>query len=100
MARSIRRPRSLTSAWWTSSTSTSADLGRPLAAEVVSIEAVERLIQPVEQQEIARPGALLAEPRRPARNVLFHRKRQQLPLGGPTDGPRQARVEEPDDGAE
>jgi hypothetical protein len=70
------------------------------ATEVLRVELPMQALQPVEQPDISRPGALSPLGLRPGRRILMDRKRQELLLGPPAQRPGHPRVQEPDDGLE
>jgi hypothetical protein len=70
------------------------------SAEVLAVEPLVGLAEAVEQQQVARTGTLDAGRLRRRRGVLLHWKVEELALRRAAHRPRQARVEESDDGPE
>ena len=69
-------------------------------AEVGRVQPVVERDQSLEPDEVAGPRALAPDGTRWRRRVQLDGKAQEDPLGAPARGPRQARVEEPHDGAQ
>jgi hypothetical protein len=65
------------------------------AAEVLRVEPPMQALQPVEQRNISRPGALSPFGSRRGWRVRLHRKCQELALGQLPQRPRHSRIEEP-----
>jgi hypothetical protein len=68
------------------------------AAEVLEVESLVRLPEPVQQHQIAGPGPLAPKLRRGRRRMLLRGKAEELALRKAAHGPRQPRVEKSDDG--
>ena len=62
------------------------------------VELAVQALEPVQQDEISRPGTLAALGSRRGRRVLLDRKRQELALRHSAQRPRHPGIEEPDDG--